>query len=138
MGHRDRAQGESGGSERGLHPEPGDQPKLGPGLSSLGAWHQLRLEGPASSKALLVRQWVGGPGSGRGRSYLPSYFIHFAPTDPLFISLGMQPWWKLGPREGPEPGPPPRKSQPHSPTSVTWVPRLGSHLDTSHTGRGQL
>lgn len=67
MGRRDGTQGGSGSSERGLHPEPGDQPKLGPDLSSLGAWHQLRLGGLASSKALLVHSgWAGGRAGGLG------------------------------------------------------------------------
>lgn len=42
--------------------------------------------GLASSKAPPGRQRAVGPGLGTP-SYLTRYFIHFAPTDPLFISL---------------------------------------------------
>lgn len=104
---RDRAQGRSRGFERGLHSEPGDQRGVAWGEFPRCLAPAEAGGGLASSKALLVRQQAGGPGAGRGCSYLPRYFIHFAPTDPLFISVGMQPWWKLGPRKGLELEPPP-------------------------------
>lgn len=96
-----------------------------PKSGSLGAWHRPRPENrPGRFQSPSSRAGWGGPGAGRGHSYLPRYFIRFAPTDPVYLSgnaAAAEAGGKLGPRERQGPGPPP-EPQPRLPCSLTWVP----------------
>lgn len=77
MGPRDRAQG-GPGALRGAYVLSWGSAEVWLGLSSLGAWHWLRLGvwvGPVSSKALLVGQQAGWAG-GWVRPLISSLLLH--------------------------------------------------------------
>lgn len=62
MGHRDRAQGGSEGSEKGLHPEPKDQPKLAQ-AELPGCLAPTEARGPGFFQSPPCPA-AGGPGAG--------------------------------------------------------------------------